>query len=77
MNRYQAVNPILNVPDEDGISPLHYAVHYRNLSRVRRLEAGALVNQTDNQGMVPLHWGGGVRYCPTRKMGLNSDGVLS
>lgn len=45
-----------NIPDNDGLSPLHHAViSNRRLNIAALLRCGALVNAQDLAGWTPLH----------------------
>lgn len=49
----------INTKDEDGLTPLHYAVSFRNYSAIKFLiEQGASVNEKDHDGKIPLDFAG-------------------
>jgi len=49
-------NADINVPNEDGLTPLHAALEARKLKLAKELiNAGADINKPDSWGVTPLH----------------------
>lgn len=52
---YNDKTNILNIKDENGDTPLHYAVRHGNFTTARvLLEAGAYIDEVNNAGLTPL-----------------------